>query len=210
MKSFSIFIVVFACLFAFCIAPSFALQNHQSRSRGIFQKMLNANPGSGIRIASNRSRFGRGFAQQQDPTEDAPQIEAPQDSGQDEEAAPKQAPRPQFESSQWPKKSIQEMRLDIRDPSGEIPEDRSLDLVNGDNMSWISVPHTQKLYAWAAPNIRYQPLYFEHVAMERYGQTACGKREFLSSAIHFYGSTLLLPLHLRTTPPKSCDYPLGF
>lgn len=109
----------------------------------------------------------------------------------------------------WTRKSIQELRVDIRETASVAPRDRSSELNYGFG-DWNHFHCEPKLYAWCAPDIRYQPLYFEDVALERYGQTMGFHRQTLRSAGHFFKSGLFLPNQMRHDPPCSCDYPLGF
>jgi hypothetical protein len=109
----------------------------------------------------------------------------------------------------WIRKPIRDVRIDIREKAAVAPRDRSdeLDYGFGD---WTHFHGEQKVFAWYAPNIRYQPLYFEDVALERYGQTMGFHRQTLRSACHFFKSGLFLPNQVRHDCPWSCDYPLGF
>lgn len=103
------------------------------------------------------------------------------------------------------------LRINIAETSSEAPEDESNQLVisaSGDSL----IAPSEKRFAWAAPDIRYQPLYFEDVALERYGQTPCGceLRQTALSAAHFFKSAALLPYQMIEQDPHSCDWPLGF
>jgi len=69
---------------------------------------------------------------------------------------------------------------------------------------------SEKVFAWAAPGIRYQPLFFEDVALERYGQTKGYVRQPVASAIHFMKSGIFLPYNSLLDPIDSCEYPLGY
>ena len=69
---------------------------------------------------------------------------------------------------------------------------------------------SNKLYAWAAPNIKHNPLYFEDVALERYGQTKGLFRQPVASGLHFLKSAAFLPYHSIYDPVHSCDGPLGY
>lgn len=115
-----------------------------------------------------------------------------------------------FKKGQWPLKGIRAISLDIREKGDEAPEDVASGLVNSQAGRWNSFNASPKVFAWAAPNIRYQPLYFEDVALERYGQTKGHCRQAAHSAVHFFTSAVLLPLHMHHERPASCDYPLGF
>ena len=116
---------------------------------------------------------------------------------------------------EWPRKSIREISLNVRDTNTELPEDQSYQLQSSYRSGWTQFAARPKVFAWAAPNIRYQPLYFEDVALERYGQTFDCERfglqkQELSSFAHFFKSAFLLPYHMRFDHPKSCDSPLGY
>jgi hypothetical protein len=63
---------------------------------------------------------------------------------------------------------------------------------------------------WEAPNILYQPLYFEHVAMERYGYTPRHWFQPISSALYFSKSLAVLPFNLVHHPTWSCETPYGW
>lgn len=115
-----------------------------------------------------------------------------------------------FEQGRWPRKTIRAISLDIREKSDRAPQDVATKLLDSQSGRWSSFAPAPKVYAWAAPNIRYQPLYFEDVALERYGQTKSPGRQAVRSGVHFFTSVGLLPWHLCQDPPQSCDYPLGF
>ena len=110
----------------------------------------------------------------------------------------------------WPSKSIRDIKIDIRSGTAELPKDYSNQLVERQNAAWQNFAVTSKLFAWESPNIKYQPLYFEDVALERYGQTYRGLRQLTRSAVHFGLSSALLPYKMTVDPPRSCDFPLGF
>jgi len=103
------------------------------------------------------------------------------------------------------------LRVNIAETNAEAPSDQSNELVSRDLGITAELP-SEKLFAWSAPDIRYQPLYFEDVALERYGQTpdGCELRQTVLSAAHFFGSAALLPYKLVDQHRHSCDSPLGF
>ena len=103
------------------------------------------------------------------------------------------------------------LRVNIAESSATAPSDQSGELVAQSLGKPVVVP-SEKRFAWAAPDIRYQPLYFENVPHERYGQTpeGCEIRQTVLSAAHFFGSAALLPYKLLDQHPQSCDGPLGF
>ena len=107
----------------------------------------------------------------------------------------------------WPKHSIREIDLSLAEV-GRVPEDRSELLDDYGRVGPVS--ESVKVFAWEAPNIRYQPLYFEDVALERYGQTLTDYRQGIRSAIIFGAQFTGWSLALLEQNPKSCDHPLGF
>ena len=109
--------------------------------------------------------------------------------------------------SNWPKHSMSEIDLSL-DEVGRVPEDRS-ELLDGFGRVG-PVSESYKVFGWEAPNIRYQPLYFEDVVLERYGQTLSDYRQGIRSAIIFGTQFTGWSLALLETNPKSCDHPLGY
>lgn len=107
----------------------------------------------------------------------------------------------------WAMKPMSSISPSLRPTTGESPEDQSWQLT-----SRVSVPlaASKKLYAWAAPNIKHTPLYFEDVALERYGQTKGLLRQPFASGIHFLKSAAFLPYYSVYDPINSCDGPLGY
>ncbi len=108
------------------------------------------------------------------------------------------------------KKPMSMLSLDVREMSSDAPQDRSTALSQTDYGRWASFTPQPIAFAWAAPDIRYQPLYFENVRLERYGQTRGPWKEVGDGAVHFFASAALLPYHARFDRPRSCDYPLGY
>lgn len=109
--------------------------------------------------------------------------------------------------SGWPRHSMANISLSLAE-SGRVPDDRSELLQEFGRVSPVS--DTTKLFGWEAPSIRYQPLYFEDVALERYGQTLPDYRQSVRSAIHFGKSLTGLAFQMHETPPRTCDSSLGF
>ena len=110
----------------------------------------------------------------------------------------------------WPRKSMQEVSVDIRNPYGKVPADESGVLIASNQRFYRSSPETEKVFAWAAPKIRYQPLYFEDAQLERYGQTKGLIKQPFVSGFKFFRDAALLPLNASIDCPGSCDGPLGF
>jgi len=150
-----------------------------------------------------------GDKETEDKETDGEETDGEETDGEETDDDSEKTPeRPEFGA--WPRKGIRGINVDIRETSQQTPEDRSGQLLNSDGVSWSQFNSTPKVFAWAAPNIRYQPLYFEDVALERYGQTPGIYRQPIASGIHFFKSYALLSHQIHHDAPRSCDYPLGF
>lgn len=135
--------------------------------------------------------------------------DAPGEVQQDDKKPPVTALGTELEN--WPLQSIDQISLDIRDTSEVVPRDRSGLLINESKSNWNDFYPTEKDFAWCAPDIRYQPLYCQDVALERYGQTfGQADVEAALSGLHFFASVCTLPCQVLRDYPCSCDYPLGY
>ena len=136
-------------------------------------------------------------------------IDGDLDAGFDEEEEPIVPQRLSDDRirENWPKHSLATISLSLAE-SGRVPEDRSNLLQGFGRVEPVS--DTVKVFAWEAPSIRHQPLYFEDVALERYGQTLPDYRQSVRSAIHFGTALTGLAFQMHETPPRSCDSPLGY
>ena len=65
-------------------------------------------------------------------------------------------------------------------------------------------------FNWKATAQCHKPLYFEEVALERYGHSWNPVVQPFMSAAHFFGSVPLLPYKMGLTPPNECMYTLGY
>jgi hypothetical protein len=107
----------------------------------------------------------------------------------------------------WNLKPMSSITANMRPVAGKTPQDQSWQLTRRGHM-----PHanSEKVFAWAAPDIRYNPLYFEDIALERYGQTRGFLRQPFVSGAHFLKSATFLPYYSLYDPVNSCDGPLGY
>lgn len=117
--------------------------------------------------------------------------------------------QPPLDSSELAK-PIMDIQLNVLETSERRPEDQSKRLQELNYA--INYPGTfqSRIAMWCAPNIHYQPLYFEDVALERYGYHYGDRRQPFASAVHFATSFSLLLPNIRHDAPASCTYPLGF
>lgn len=105
---------------------------------------------------------------------------------------------------------MSQVSIDIREPNVRLPRDRSTELQNYVMNDWTVTGSPELAYWWAAPDIRYGQLYFENVALERYGQTCGPHKQVFASAGHLFCSVWAVPFQMWTAPAGSCDTPLGY
>ena len=63
---------------------------------------------------------------------------------------------------------------------------------------------------WKASALCHKPLYFEQMAVERYGHSFGPVAQPVVSAAHFFGHVATLPYHVGINPPNECRYALGY
>ena len=101
-------------------------------------------------------------------------------------------------------KRIFDITTNLRPDEGDLPHYCPL----GDE---VFVPrHWPGLtYTWKASGLCHKPLYFEEVALERYGHT-WGYWQPLVSGVHFFGTLPILPYKMGVEAPWECIYALGY
>lgn len=109
----------------------------------------------------------------------------------------------------WARRDIRSIPVDIREKAEMAPQDRSAELDYGTGI-WEDQYFNPSVFSWVAPDIYYAQLYFEDVALERYGQTCGPYREFFRSGAHFFRSVVTLPNKFRNERPCELDSPLGY
>ena len=106
-------------------------------------------------------------------------------------------------------RQIMDIKVSPYDSSAKRPKDRFAEFdVNSFARNRSAYP--QRLVTWEAPNILYNPLYFEDVVLERYGQTYGPLGQPWVSAVRFLGSATALPYNALVDRPRSCATPLGY
>lgn len=135
---------------------------------------------------------------------------APQSATADQDQAePLDLPKTKVIDKAWLRRDIRSLRINIREQSAVAPQDRSAELDYGSGF-WKDQFDQPCVFRWVAPDIYYAQLYFEDVALERYGQTAGPYKQFFRSGIHFFRAVATLPNKVCNDTPLTLDYPLGF
>ncbi len=96
-------------------------------------------------------------------------------------------------------KPLGQIRTDARPSQGPLPMDCTGDLFRRGPLDTRTWGCTQ--YRWVAPEVSHQPLYFDDVPLERYGQSACPLAQPLISGVRFYSTFPLMPYKLLVDLP---------
>ncbi len=102
-------------------------------------------------------------------------------------------------------KPIHKISYRITPEKGELPQECGL---GGDEFQprvWEPITFT-----WKASALCHKPLYFEQVALERYGHTVGLGLQPAVSAAHFFLTVPILPYKMGLYPPNECMYTLGY
>lgn len=102
-------------------------------------------------------------------------------------------------------KPIHKISYRITPEKGELPQECGL---GGDEFrprTWEPITFT-----WKASALCHKPLYFEQVALERYGHTVGLGLQPVVSAAHFFLTVPILPYKMGLYPPNECIYTLGY
>jgi len=65
-------------------------------------------------------------------------------------------------------------------------------------------------FYWKASGLCHKPLYFEQVALERYGHSWAMPVQAVFSGAHFFATVPILPYKMGMDPPWECQYALGY
>lgn len=104
--------------------------------------------------------------------------------------------------------TLESIDLSIRVP-GNAGEDYPFECtLEGDELAPRHWP--QITYMWKASGLCHKPLYFEQVALERYGHTWGPYTQPIMSGIHFFGTLPILPYKMGLQTPNECVYSLGY
>jgi hypothetical protein len=100
---------------------------------------------------------------------------------------------------------LNQIALDLRYPSGRTPVECPL---------WPSVHVPRewcpRLFMWKASALCHKPLYFEEVALERYGHCKGHFVQPFVSGAHFFATIPMLPYKMGLEHPEECIYALGY
>ena len=104
-------------------------------------------------------------------------------------------------------KSISEITNIVAASGADFPNECYFDetVISPMNRTWM--PTT---YTWKASGLCHKPLYFEEVALERYGHSTGPISQPIVSGAHFFATLPLLPYKMGLNAPWECKYALGY
>lgn len=102
-------------------------------------------------------------------------------------------------------KRIREIKADIVSKSTDLPPECTL----GDAV-YQPRQFAPTTYTWKASALCHKPLYFEDVALERYGHSWGPILQPLVSGGRFFATLPILPYEMGIEPPCECVYVLGY
>jgi len=90
---------------------------------------------------------------------------------------------------------------------GELPRECHFDtsVLSPSNRPWMATT-----YMWKASGLCHKPLYFEQVALERYGHSTGRLSQPFVDGAHFFLTLPVLPYKMGIEAPWECKYALGY
>ena len=107
-------------------------------------------------------------------------------------------------------KPIADISLDIREKAEKRPQDLSKDFLGREMEYQSQSDWAHRIVLWEPANLFYNPLYFQDVTLERYGQHLPPMRQSVLSGARFFTDVSLFPLRALAVPPRTCVSPLGY
>ncbi|MGQ9505032.1 MAG: hypothetical protein ACUVQR_08975 [Thermogutta sp.] len=103
------------------------------------------------------------------------------------------------------RRSISEITNDISAKPGKLPTECPLGDGEFAPRQWEPI-----VFTWKASGLCHKPLYFEQVAVERYGHNLGPILQHVAAGTHFFLTIPILPYKMGLNPPDECIYPLGY
>ncbi|MFV2068856.1 MAG: hypothetical protein ACC645_17970 [Pirellulales bacterium] len=108
---------------------------------------------------------------------------------------------------------LREIDMDPHIDEGKIPPDLSVRLFlpprPGAPLERFGHVWPEHAFGWAASELEHQPLYFDDVPLENYGQTVCPLAQPALSAARFFGSLPVIPYKMGLDHPYDRVSTLG-
>lgn len=105
--------------------------------------------------------------------------------------------------------TLANIELDIN-VNGVEGQDFPCECPFGEGETFLGRNWTCVTYNWKASGLCHKPLYFEQVAVERYGHSMPTLVQDVICGAHFFASIPALPYMMGLCPPDECQYSLGY
>jgi hypothetical protein len=104
-------------------------------------------------------------------------------------------------------KKISAITNNVTAQPGELPRECFFDnrVLSPSNRDWMMTT-----YMWKASGLCHKPLYFEQVALERYGHSTGRFSQPFVDGAHFFLTVPILPYKMGIEAPWECKYALGY
>jgi hypothetical protein len=104
-------------------------------------------------------------------------------------------------------KKINAITNNVTAQPGELPRECFFDtnVLSPSNRAWMTTN-----YMWKASGMCHKPLYFEQIALERYGHSTGKYSQPFVDAAHFFLTVPVLPYKMGVELPWECKYALGY
>ncbi len=116
---------------------------------------------------------------------------------------------PSIEEIQAASKALNDVKLQYIVTDSEVPPDCSQVLFTGSEAA-TTFGRAITMFQWEPTNFFHQPLYFEDMPLERYGQTVCPHLQPVISGTRFFLTFPIMPYKLGVQHPHDCVTILGF
>ncbi len=147
-----------------------------------------------------------GVAAFMQPDDDQPPVLAPEDDRQ-------RLSCPSVDRMRQDLKPVTALSINITAEGDRFPPNCAAELLAEDPLGVISAneprPWMGQTFHLKASNLYSNPLYFEDIPLERYGQTRCEVIQPFISAGKFYVDVFLWPYRIGMEHPGECVYALG-
>jgi hypothetical protein len=120
-----------------------------------------------------------------------------------------QGPCPSIEEARRQFKRLTEIDLSLYAQDRQLPPDCSEEIFGG-TQSAGRMTNSLNVVNWAPTNLFHQPLYFDDVPLEQYGQSICPHLQPVISGARFFLTVPAMPYKIGVDHPFDCVTTLGY
>lgn len=158
----------------------------------------------GSRACGQESAENRPAQETLSPSDDAPSEEGSRDETMSEEEASLRA----FIRSRV--MAIEKIPVILSEPQDNVPPDYSDWVFEKKVDSYAGRAWPTMEFSWEPSELVFQPPYWEHTPLERYGQTRHPRLQPVLSGLHFFGTFAIIPYKMGIDGPHDHISTLGY